>query len=304
MSQNTNVHFVLREPNSTKPTPIILIYRFGSERLKYPTGQKINPAYWDTATQRPKKKDLPDAETKRQCKDLELLLNRFEDELTKINSVVIREKIPPTLDFYREELDKIFAEKPRHEKKKFTLITYAEEFIRQCKDKERLQPKKNIPYEYNTYKTYGVVLNRLKDFQRGYKKRLDFENINLHFYKEFTKFLTDENYAINYIGVCIKNVKVFMRNAYKDGLHTNLTFEDGDFTKPSEDVMNTYLNDTELQKLFTLDLSKNKKLDRVRDIFLIGCYTGLRKSDLNQLKTENIIHDGKVIKIKTQKTKE
>ena len=50
--------------------------------------------------------------------------------------------------------------------------------------------------------------------------------------------------------------------------------------------------------------SKNKKLDNARDIFIIGCETGLRISDLKRLSEENIIEDqgDRFIKIEMRKT--
>ncbi|MCB0745912.1 MAG: integrase catalytic domain-containing protein, partial [Ignavibacteriae bacterium] len=61
-----------------------------------------------------------------------------------------------------------------------------------------------------------------------------------------------------------------------------------------------YLNEQELQTLINLDLSKQKQLDRIRDLFIVGCYTGLRFSDFSQLRPEHIM--GNTIRIKTQKT--
>lgn len=46
-----------------------------------------------------------------------------------------------------------------------------------------------------------------------------------------------------------------------------------------------------------LDLSKNERLEKVRDLFVIGCWTGLRFSDLSNLKDENIDWDQQLIHI-------
>jgi integrase len=44
----------------------------------------------------------------------------------------------------------------------------------------------------------------------------------------------------------------------------------------------------DLDELEKIDLSTHLKLERVRDLFLVGCYTGLRYSDYSILKPENI----------------
>src|SRR5699024_8206172 len=58
----------------------------------------------------------------------------------------------------------------------------------------------------------------------------------------------------------------------------------------------------EFEKLFNLDLSGNKRLAQVRDIFCFACATGLRYSDLNLLRRENI--KSVCIKLTVKKTKE
>ena len=63
-----------------------------------------------------------------------------------------------------------------------------------------------------------------------------------------------------------------------------------------------YLTTIEIKEISNLDLKTNLKLDRVRDMFIIGCYTGLRFSDIVNIKPEHI-NDG-MIEITQVKTKE
>lgn len=72
------------------------------------------------------------------------------------------------------------------------------------------------------------------------------------------------------------------------------------FSKPEEETENIYLNESELTAIYNLD-KLSKQLEKVRDMFLIVCYTGLRYSDLIRLTKDNITSDN-TIKIKTQKT--
>ncbi len=50
-------------------------------------------------------------------------------------------------------------------------------------------------------------------------------------------------------------------------------------------------------------MSKDPRLDRVLDLFLIGCYTGLRFSDYTQLRPANITYGGTILSVTTQKTR-
>ena len=51
-----------------------------------------------------------------------------------------------------------------------------------------------------------------------------------------------------------------------------------------------FLQQDEINKIIKLDLSGNKSLDKVRDLFLFSCYTGLRFQDAQNLTTENLIN--------------
>ena len=153
-----------------------------------------------------------------------------------------------------------------------------------------------------TKKQYKIVRNNISEYADLSKKRPTFEDITLDYYLGFVDFLKHRGYSPNTIGARIKGLKLFMNEAYERGLHSNLDFRLKRFSKPSEETKAIYLNENELKAIYDFDFSNNKKLDRVRDLFLIGCYTGLRFSDLSLLTTKNINEENNTINVKTQKT--
>lgn len=54
------------------------------------------------------------------------------------------------------------------------------------------------------------------------------------------------------------------------------------------EVESIALNESELNQLAKLDLSNKPHLERARDLFLCGCWTGLRFGDLSRVRPENI----------------
>ena len=56
--------------------------------------------------------------------------------------------------------------------------------------------------------------------------------------------------------------------------------------------------------MYNEDLKENSKLERVRDTFIVGCFTGLRFSDFTKLQPQHFkkIGDVEVLEIVTQKT--
>lgn len=171
--------------------------------------------------------------------------------------------------------------------------------------------KNNSPYSKKiltkgTLTTLKSALNVVKNFI-SYKKikTLYFEDINRKFYNEFIHYLTNEKkYTINYIGTVIQKLKTVMGYAYDEDKHTNLEFKKNYFSKVTEVINHPYLSQEELLKIENLVI-EDEELNTVRDIFLIGCNTGLRIGDLLSFikKPKFILQDGaKFIQISQKKT--
>jgi hypothetical protein len=135
--------------------------------------------------------------------------------------------------------------------------------------------------------------------------KVDFDTINLEFHHSFYEFLaTHKGYRLNYVGKIIKTLKTFLNEAVERQLTTNIAHKGKRFVAPKEKVSNISLNTQELKSLFNLDLSKEPRLEKVRDMFLFGCYNGLRFSDFSKIKPQYINLENGIIHIPTQKTGE
>ncbi|MDD4991710.1 MAG: phage integrase SAM-like domain-containing protein [Paludibacter sp.] len=211
----------------------------------------------------------------------------------------------PSHDKLRSELDKIY--KP-------TKVTTA----------QGETPKEFFPFidffintatrKENTIKSYKTLKNNLLEYQKDNKTTLTFDRIDIDFYNSFIDYLTKPKtiktktgktktvagLSINTIGTRIKILKTFLSAANDRGINVPTDYTKKSFKKPNEESFSIYLNESELRQMYNKsDLPLY--LERVRDLFLIGCYTGLRFSDLTQLKKENITADN-TINITTQKT--
>ena len=308
-SRTAVARFVLKEPTGDKPTPIYLLYRYQNQRLKYSTGQSIVPALWDADGQRartgqPKSKDREPFVT------LNARLSRYQAALTQITNRCQLANIEPTVEEVRAQLDKEFAiskaRKPATTPRTPAPVAvgffdYCERFIEECKSGKKLT-KDNRQYSIGWVKGLRSMVNHLKRFGEVYPAVSGFDGFNMDFYNQFKNHLTNLNYTKNAIGNLIKNIKIILKEGYRDGVHTNDIFRHEDFKKMAEEVDNIYLTDTELQRLYELDLTTNPRLATVRDAFLIGCYTGLRFSDFMQIHPHNLTNDGRLLTIYTQKT--
>lgn len=79
-----------------------------------------------------------------------------------------------------------------------------------------------------------------------------------------------------------------------------MNFRSKKFKVLKEDSDSVYLNEEEITRLYNLDLSKTERLDKTRDLFIIGCWTGLRFGDLSQVNRDNIKDD--FLTVRTKKT--
>ncbi|MEO6134749.1 MAG: phage integrase SAM-like domain-containing protein, partial [Ginsengibacter sp.] len=165
----------------------------------------------------------------------------------------------------------------------------------------------------NTLQNYNTVKGHLIEYQLKTKTKLTFDKINLDFFYSYVSFLQkytprnskEKGLAQNTISKDITTLKVFMSEAVDMGLTTNMQFRHKKFTVQEEATDAVYLNDREINAVYKLDLSENQRLERARDLFVFGCYVGLRYSDYSTIKPENIISiDGDLfIKLITTKTK-
>ena len=287
-----SVSFYLKKPKekdgtiAKDETLIILAFRLYGKRYNFSTAEKVFPSCWSKEKQRvlSTMTDYDNINT-RLLNQKNKVLSLVRDHLIKNDSVIISELINEISIGIKPE---VIEEKKGNQ----SYFEFVKEYIKTTNKAPR------------TKLSYGTTITVLTGYQKTQKEPLTFDSFNIDFYDEFTTYMKKEGYSVNYTGTMIKNIKVFQNYANDKGFTKNQGHRHRNFKKTEEATETIYLNDKELTTLYELDLSANKKLDRVRDIFLIGCYTGLRYSDLRQLTPANIINNQTQIKVKTQKTGE
>lgn len=160
-----------------------------------------------------------------------------------------------------------------------------------------------------TRKDYQNTLNHLKGFDHYRGKVASWKGMGYDYYLDLTTYLqTIKNLKGSTIDKVIKNLKVFLSQAdVQDNLEVNQDFKKtisgkSLFSKISKDeAEHVYLNETEIEQITHADMG-DKRLTEIRDLFLVGCWTGLRISDLSRLEIGNI--NNGLLTIKTQKTRQ
>ncbi len=303
MPRNSEVNFYLKPADANGKALIFLNFKYNNERFFFSFGERIRPEDWNSKKQRPKKALLTN--------DGEHSLTELIENLKKECENAFRiEKArgiphPSTLRQYLQKFLNINS--IMEDEHKPTLYKLIGRFLRgEVKHQGRDKTEATI-------QTYRSALHHLQEFERLEKFRIDFDTITLDFYYKFVDYLTKrakngkkKGHGLNNIGKQIKTIKVFMGEAVDLGYTNNMQFKHKKFITPSEESEGVYLNEIELLKLYNFDFSANKRLEQVRDLFIFGCYVGLRFSDFSDVRQENIVKAKGVefIKVITKKTKE
>lgn len=287
-----NVRFNLKN-KTEQETLISLVFRYDGNKMVYSTGEKINPKYWNDREYKAREMSkFP------QYAEFNAYLKKVETETQNIYRTHKNNGKILSIDEFKKELD-IALQKTNRDAPP-TLFEFIENFIYTRKN-TLSKPKGSIVVYNNAYK-------HLKGFANDKKRKVNFEDITLEFLDEFLEYLftPPRSLSSNYALKIIENLKLFLNDATERGYNTNLAYKSRKFGFKKEETENIYLTLEELKVIEELDLNNKPRLDRVRDLFLIGCYTGLRFSDFSSLKKEHFkkIDKVDVIEIVTQKTKE
>jgi hypothetical protein len=313
------IKYYVRSKKAGQPATVYL--RFSDQRgtdYWIPTPEKVYPEYWSNKTQSFKQRIIfNDTFTEKEKIVIEGRFNKLKEFILK--ELLSLKGSQVTKDWLKRIIDKCYEKKISAEE---NLNQYIRRFIEEIESGERLHSG-GKRYTFLTIKNYKGFEVQFQEYQGIYTekkleglkekneiprplKKVDFQDITIDFYKKFLYFFNSKNYSTNTIGRHIKQLKVIMRSAKEEGLHNNLEFQNQSFKAMSEKVDNIYLAESELKKLFDLDLSKNKPLELIRNVFLCGCYTAQRYSDYSRIRKSFIktINGKKYIELIQQKTHE
>ena len=289
------INFYLARAAAKQQSAIFATAAYNGHRMKIYTSECIDPKHWNAKTHSarsaPKFIEAPE-------------FNRRLDSIRSlINSTYLKYKNDHGTIPEPKDLAKLVAVAlGRTAEIKQTLLSYFDSFIDRQASGLRMNPKTGKPIKPASAKFYRHTYNCLEGYIKATGKTVDFATADLEFYNNFTRYLTEKKISLNTAGSHIKKLKAVLSEANAHGIKVNQAFNSSYFVVQSETGDNIALSEMELSDIESLDLAGNKRLDAVRDLFLIGCYTGLRYSDYSTL-TPASIQDGfiKITQLKTSR---
>ena len=270
-------------------TPLYVCYNYSrTKRTLIATGFNINPEHWDN-----KKKWI-----KRACPqfdEIDLVLTKITSKLGEILAYATDNVIDPTVDYILLELEKNKEYIQRSSRINLfdTLEVYIEE--------------KAPHVSKDQVKDYKTLKKHLTNFKQYSSQPISFKNLNLKFYNELMEYLSYKavkpdgsiGLVTNSAGKVVRLLKGFVNFQISKGVIPNIDMKC--FKVVQEETDAIYLSEKELAVIYSLNLSHDNELEEIRDVFIVGCFTGLRYSDLSSLNPEHIDLVNECIHLKQRK---
>ena len=271
--------------------PIRMRVNFASKRIEFTTGYRIDAAKWDSDKQRVRNGCTN--KLKQSASEINASLLGYYTEVQEIFKKFEVEEIMPTPEQIKEAFNALHNPIEEVTPRKSTSNAFYkvfDEFVRDC--------GRQNDWTDSTYEKFAAVKNHLMNFRDG----LTFDFFDEKGLNDYVTYLRDVKEMRNStIGKQLSFLKWFLRWAFKKGLHQNNAYDSYKPKLKSTQKKIIFLTWEELNKLREFEIPAAKQaLDRVRDVFLFQCFTGLRYSDVFNLRRSDI--KGDYIEVTTVKT--
>jgi integrase len=200
-------------------------------------------------------------------------------------------------NWLKEQIKKFFGRADNDELYKIYFTDWAQKYI----DESPKRLYKGNPISPKTIQHYTTAKKKFTNYEKHFKTRIRFQDINLEFYQNFLMYCRNiEKINDNTFGTQISILKKWCRTIEIEGYSINQEYKHSEFRVLTNSTKDVYLTENEINLVYNFDFSFSERLENVRDNFIFGLRTGLRISDFLKLEKFNFVDD--FIEIITQKT--
>lgn len=281
MNIKRNIIFALesRKKNGvliTENVPIRMRVIFASQRIEFTTGYRIDATKWDADKQRVKNGCTN--KLKQSASEINADLLQYYYEIQNIFKECEIQNIIPTREYIKKTFIAKLKNAPEASKEKADQLNFLKAFDEFIAEGSRTWAEATIK-KFTTAKKHITTFNVNPTFE-------DWTETHLNNYVDF---LLDNDLRNVSVNKEIKCLKWFLRWAFKKNYHHTIAFATFKPKLKSIPKKVIFLTWDELTQLREYKIPESKEyLDRVRDVFLFCCFTGLRYSDVRNLKQSDI----------------
>ncbi|HPS49251.1 MAG TPA: site-specific integrase [Bacteroidales bacterium] len=259
--------------------PILFSLSYGVKRLKSTTGLTIHYDLWDHKN------------------GLVVASHNHSTQINKVLSDLRKEledvcyNAPPGIKLNNAYISGKLSKNQRSTKGFFGFF---DAYITE-KEKE-LQP--------SSIKKLNTIKSHLKEFSEKKQVSIEFDELDERFFNRFIDFLFEKNYINSYVKKNVVFVKSFLLWSVDKGFCKNEAFrkwklKTGEKNQTTDNIIS--LTIPEFLSIYKY-LAKNEAQQRAKDYLILSCSTGLRFSDIQNLKKSDVDYEAGIINCTTVKT--
>ena len=271
----------------TKNVPIRMRVTYAGKRIEFSTGFRIDATKWDTNKQRVKNGCTN--KLQQSSSEINAGLQDYFAKMQELFKGFEVKGVVPTSEELKDAFTVACHGDKQEEHARFTLQEIFPIFMKESGAQNG--------WSVSTYKKLATVKKHLEKFDA----KLSFLDLNETKLTQYALFLEEEGLCNRSILKQVRCLKWFLNWCTKNGYCTNNSYQNFKPKLRCTDKTVIFLTKEELAKLESCSIPPEKQyLERVRDVFIFCCYSGLRYSDVYNLKRSDI-RDGKIeiITIKT-----
>jgi integrase len=241
-----------------------------AKSLYFSTEVWIEPEFWDEKNKRVKSSHPNGYVFNKRIRDKKEALEAFEAKMISFDGVFPVERLRE-FEIYNSDLPTFTS----FYEKELSLST--------------IQP--------DSLKNQKTTLKKLSEFRRSVR----FEDLDFRFIVSFDRFLRKQELGINTINKHHRNLGKYIRLGIKNGYLDVNADPYIKFSPDRAEPKRVFLELPELERTKKLVFQEtDAHFQRIRDFFLVGCWTGLRFSDIKALRPENLVETGEGLEIQIQ----
>ena len=270
-----SILFFIRESKARKNgnVPIEVMITVNGERNSFSTGKQIAIEKWDKTKQQVKGKDQETQNLNNYLKAIKAKLYQKEAELLERGFIITAQIL------YDAYFDKVESLKER---------SLFEVFEEHNQEQEKLVGN-GVSKATHWVSVYTIRLLREFVHQKYKREDLYLRELNLNFIQSFHSFLRidkgmAQNSSTKHLKLLKKIINLSVANSY-------MAFNPfSTYKVEREPVDIDFLDEEELRKIINFD-TPLPRLERAKDMFLFGCFTGLSYIDIKTLTPEHFEKD-------------
>ena len=269
-----------------KNVPIRMRVTYARHRIEFTTGYRIDVLKWDSEKQRVR--NGCSNKLKQTASDINADLNNYYTTIQAIFKEFEVQDIMPTPEQLKKEFNARLGSDTTISQK-ITFWAAFDEFVSESSSLNN--------WTLATCKKFRAVKKHVSTFDL----EVTFEGFDESKLTSYAEYLRAKEMRNSTIQSQIKLLKWFLRWAFRKGYHTNIAYDSFRPKLRTTQKKVIFLTWDELTKLREYQIPVTKQyLERVRDVFLFTCFTGLRYSDAYNLKRSDIKNNW--IEVTTVKT--